>query len=431
MNKPKEITVKLVLEEELFPTLFKMDKDCLGEVCFEIFKTGYYHTYPSEMNLTNHFLNHKLENSNKLIQENMHKHTDSIKLDLEQIKSKVSYADLDEKFDKISYILEELLGINNNSCKKGKLSEEMIYQMLKNKFKDYTIEETRSIPHCGDAIINIPFNNQNVRVMVEIKNYTATVNKTEIDKLKYDMKRVNIKYALMISLKTGFVGYKQMDIDEFTHNDEVYNIIYLPNLLGQVDKIEACMIMIKRLIEHNEKIKVGRPSYTVIQDQVRHHLQELDNVYTDFSIFKDSYYNMEKSIRKTLHDYYIELRNYEIKMKDRINTVWKAINADFNKVESDLINVNSIEGLNKNMNMINEVLIKNRYHLEKTKNKKSFLIIDELDMMVGTLIKQTKIIQLRFSEPKFNYTITTAKAVKEQLITFDSMFKEAIKTLEG
>lgn len=46
-------------------------------------------------------------------------------------------------------------------------------------------EDKSQIPHSGDAWLIL---SDNKIVMIETKNYTSTINKSEIEKMEYDMK---------------------------------------------------------------------------------------------------------------------------------------------------------------------------------------------------------------------------------------------------
>lgn len=429
----KEQLVKLYINNDDFPMLFKLDKSQLGNLCYDIFKRGYESYFPDKDAVDKQL------------------YSESIKYDLQRIQSDLNKANIDEKLDKFSNILENLLGITNSSSKKGEASENMIYGMIRAKFKDYALEETRHLPHNGDAILNIIHNDQNgsdhsdhtnsqnnyTQVMLEVKNYTKTVDRDEIDKLIYDMKYTHIRYAIIISLRSGFINRKQMSIQEFQYNDETYTIIFLPNLFGQIDMIEASIILVQRIIDlHNSRQNKTQSNLEIkwLYNHVIEHLKELDIVYKDFEQFKQKYYVLENSIKQNLHDYYFALRGYEMDIKNRINSIWKSINKDFDKAEEDVMNKDIIVEkisdlkkntkfkLSKNISLIFEILMKNGYHISSTHNKKFWHVLDKDRLIIGSALRDGDILQINIiGDNKLSYNIPTVGNIKNDLVKLDTI----------
>ena len=53
--------------------------------------------------------------------------------------------------NEIDESIKKLFGLNSSSNKKGEISENIIYELFKNKFKNYSYEKTRHIPHNADG----------------------------------------------------------------------------------------------------------------------------------------------------------------------------------------------------------------------------------------------------------------------------------------
>jgi hypothetical protein len=82
------------------------------------------------------------------------------------------------------------------SSVKGQIGENVVYDILVEKFPDFTIENTSKVGHCGDIQILLP---NYSKVIVEVKNYNKTIDTSELDKLKYDMKFNKCNYAIFVS----------------------------------------------------------------------------------------------------------------------------------------------------------------------------------------------------------------------------------------
>src|SRR3972149_6914600 len=150
--------LKLHIDINNFPMLFKINNNDLGELCYYIFERGYKSYFPSQ--------------------------------DLQE-------QNINNQFTLLTQNLQNMLGIESH--KKGVIGEDMVYNIIKNKFKDHTLEITRHEPHKGDGIIWI----NDRKIMLEIKNYTKTVDRDELETLLYDMEYNNIDYALFVSLKSS------------------------------------------------------------------------------------------------------------------------------------------------------------------------------------------------------------------------------------
>ena len=418
----KKKILKLYIDEYNFPRLFNIKNENLREICFDIFKKGYDNYFPE-----------KTDSDTNLL-KNLDYHTDSIKLDIAKLNNHLEGVDFDNKLEQFSNILEELLGITTNSSKKGKMAEDMIYKMLKNKYKDYTIEETRGMPHHGDGIINIPKDNGIDKVMIEIKNYSKPVNSDEIEKLKYDMKFTNIKYSLFLSLRSGFVGKKQMSIEEFISDNKTYYIIYVPNIMGEFGKVEATITLIERLIEL-EKNNKNKKNIKWLETNITNYLQELDKLYTDYTILKNKYHKMEKSIKDSLSEYYLEMRSYEVELKKKINLVWKSVNSELGKVKKDLIidekTDRIINSLKKKKSQINRtivkvihILVKYNYELEliNINNKDSLFSIIYKNNVLGRINKKNKEVKVTLNDPYIILNIKNSYNDKD-LATFENILE--------
>ena len=95
-----------------------------------------------------------------------------------------------------------LLSRGQNSTLKGKEGEEFIQGKLNMLFPQAEIEDTHSIPHRGDFIVR----EDDFNMMIENKNYSRNVQKSEIDKFYNDIDNPansDIQCAVLVSLNTG------------------------------------------------------------------------------------------------------------------------------------------------------------------------------------------------------------------------------------
>ncbi len=426
----KSKIIKIRIDEDNFPMLFKIDKEELGSLCFNIFEFGYNMFFPSKDDRNNTQINNLIQNNQEVLIKNMDYRTDSIKNDIQKIENKMCEIEIEDKLEKFSTILDQLFGISNNSSRKGKLTEDVIYTIMKNKFKDYTFQETRNIPHSGDAIINIPKNNKIVKVMIEIKNYNNTVDTEEINKLKYDMKQNKIKYSIFISMKSGFVGKKQLSFEEFTSNNELYTILYVPTLSDDINKFEVSIIMMDRIVDFQLNHNTNFKHIKWLENSIVNNLAELDDIFLEFNDLKNSYLKVERSVKQSLAEHYLSLVNYESNLKVKINRIWKSVNSDFESARKELLASNKMDSIlesikqeknNKNLIKIIQQLMKYGFCIGKTDIGNLFYILSSANDIVGTILKDSKIIEVSFNNPKIKLRVDTKKKIDTEIITINGI----------
>jgi hypothetical protein len=405
--------VKLHIDEDNFPALFSIKNDELGDMVYKIFTLGYQTYFPHFDKITT--------------QQTNNQHTDILRYDIDKIGQKLDRIDIQDKITHFYDIVDDLFGISNNVSKKGRLSEDLVYKIFKTKFKDYAFEETRGVPHSGDGILIIPRGKTVEKVMVEIKNYNKNVDTDEVNKLVYDMKYKEIKYAVILSLKSGFVGKKQMDIKEFYHNNTVYTIVFVPYVMDEISKIEASILLIERLMEYHNKTNKKTSELGWLEERIFSHLYQLDNMYNNYVDLKQKYNKMENSIKQCLHDYYLDMRSYETDLKTNINKIWMLVEEDFGKAEKELIKDNQMDKLMfnnkkscKNFSLILEILVKYNYSVEQT-DPTFYFILNCDKNVVGTISKTNKTVQLIMMKPRFDLTVDIKKNVAVELINLDTL----------
>ena len=133
----KEFTIKITKEKH--PRLFELYKKDLNKRITQIFDFGYNAFYP-----------------------------DLLETEDTEIFQR------DAQLNKAVDIMTKLLGIANNSSKKGELAENILEEHFEKYYINIKFKSTAKIPHSGDGWLYLPNNNI---IMIESKNYTTSVNK--------------------------------------------------------------------------------------------------------------------------------------------------------------------------------------------------------------------------------------------------------------
>ena len=316
-----ELSIQLKLLVDKYPLLKTIKDDEMEKFVENVFDYGYKILYP------------EIDDQVKYKSELEALTRKEITNQIEELKEKLDDNEVGLKLDNLSDILEKFLGLSNNSNKKGEITEDIIYQILTTKYKDLSYEKTRHIPHSGDGILMFP---NKLKTLVEIKNYTSTVKKEEIDKFEYDLKFNNINFGLFISLKSSIQGHSQLSYQKMIHNDKEYHMIFVSHVSNEMSKIDAAMLVLNRLFELDNN-EINKTKLDWIQNQINSHFKELVKVSERTTFLKDQFISMETNIKDNLNNYYTIIRDYQYEIDQKINQIWFKMNSDFGKAEDELV----------------------------------------------------------------------------------------------
>lgn len=236
---------------------------------------------------------------------------------------------MNESIKQLQQVTKDIFGFSKISQKRGEIGENMIYTIFQNDYQNYSLEKTNHVSHSADAIIITPNND---KFLLEIKNYQNVVDQREIIKLKNDMENTNINYALFISIQSGIVGKKTIDIEKFIKNDKEYIIVFCSYIFDEPHKLHSSITLLESLI------KIKSEKYNYIKDDIIETIKEITEIYDLVQNLNSQYLLIENNIKDQLSNFYIIIRDYQLKIKDKINKISKKI--------EDTIYINSEEFIN-------------------------------------------------------------------------------------
>ena len=267
-------------------------------------------------------------------------------------------------------------------------------------------------------------------MITEIKNYVNTVDTDEIEKLRHDMRYNKIKYSIFVSIKSGFVGKREMSIEEFKYDDDVYTILYVPNLFNDLNKMEASVILIDKIIDYHITQRNDFVSLKWLENSVISHLTKLDVLYTEYNKLKNSYFKMEKNIKQAINDHYASVASYENILKQKINDTWTSIHKDFGEAEkeligtkkSDIINILKVNPGNKNIIRIVQTISKHGMYVQESGIPNLWHIMNvQDDAICGTILKNSKNVQISFQNPKITFDVDIKKKIDSDVMVLDNL----------
>jgi len=319
--KNKDIKqIKFNIDKKLYPKVVSFEDNELDIIAKQLFDDWYQKKYAKNMDFSDQF--HKYENKIK-----------------EEIDDK--FLIVTNNINELNKTTKDLFGISQNSQKKGEMMENIIFDYFQNNLQNYTFIKTNQIPHNADGHIITPDKQD---ILLEIKNYQGVVDKKEIEKLKFDMQYTKIKYGLFLSIQSGIVGKKTIDIEYFNDKEEnTYYIIYVSYVLDEQHKIQSGISILETIYKFNTIYKNTRLNY--IEDKLLDNLKDISLISDVITNLRKQYQTLEGKIKDNMDDYYQLIRDNEISIKQKINTLWENITTDLEKTKEILIKYDDYDTL--------------------------------------------------------------------------------------
>ena len=393
-----EITLKLNSKD--FPILQTIKKKDINKLILDIFHTGYKLYFPDKNKISEKQEYEELRHSIVSLREEI---ADSDLTDIGDI----IISKINEKIEPLNNSLSKLLGLETASCKKGELGENIIQNAFKTRFGDIMYEDKSQIPHCGDAWLIL---SDNKIVMIESKNYTSTINKSEIEKMEYDMKHNNIRFCLFLSLNASIQGFRDMDFHTFTHNGNMYFAIIVSHLSNNINKLDLAFIMIRKLID----IMSSPDKFPWIQKKIHDGLNRVNEIISKNYLLRDNFYIMEKSIYSAMDMYHKELRNYQYELEESIKLITEEINSTMaesvnkDKTVKDIMLKHKDKKIYQVVSHLSDIIIKKNWEIKIIDDNKYELYCK--DEKIGYFDVQLKKVKIYFISNQLDLTFNAANS---------------------
>ena len=264
---------------------------------------------------------------------------------------------------------------------------------FKTRFVDVIYEDKSQIPHSGDAWL---FLSDNKVVMIEIKNYSNTINKHEIEKMEYDMKYNNIRFCLFLSLNAPIQGFRDMDFHTFTNNGNMFFAIMVSNLSNNINKLDLAFIMIRKLID----IMNSPDKFPWIQKKIHEGLNRVNEIIAKNYLLRDNFYTMEKCIYSAMEVYHKELRNYQYELETTIKLLTEEINSTMDesinktKIVNDSMLKHKDKKIYKVVSQLSDIIQKKKWEIKTIDDNKYELY--NKDEKIGYFEVQLKKVKINF-----------------------------------
>jgi hypothetical protein len=181
--------------------------------------------------------------------------------------------------------VNELLRKMENSSSKGKISENLLYNILNPLYPTAQIDSVGTVKETGDIIMT---RKDKPSILFENKNYDKNVGQEEVRKFLRDVENQNCS-GIMLAQHFGIVNKDNFEIE--IHNNNV--LVYLHKVEYDADKIKAAV----DIIDHFKSTLVDMESDN--GDSIQLSKELLDDINKDYQGFVAN----KLSHIKTIKDY--------------------------------------------------------------------------------------------------------------------------------
>ena len=117
---------------------------------------------------------------------------------------------------------------NKSNKRKGNIGEKWLYEVLKEDFPTYHIEDAHGKGYQGDYIMTMERDSKEIKILYDAKFYEkdAKVLKKSVDQIKRDMNLTKCNIGILVSLNGGIVGIPHLEIECFENNKVMVGIHY-------------------------------------------------------------------------------------------------------------------------------------------------------------------------------------------------------------
>jgi hypothetical protein len=184
---------------------------------------------------------------------------------------------ISNRIDRVNIELEKIFGVKGSSNVKGKLGESIVEQHIQTAFPDYEVIDMSYTAHEADYHITTDFG----KVLLEIKTYSASVNKEQIEKLYNDIDRTGMGLAIFLSTTSGIVGKKHIQWEIYGKNRTI--ILYVPNSSLTQQGIVFSILFLKALVNAGIN-KEGVNTFYKSEEELHNLLVMFEDFYSELEV---------------------------------------------------------------------------------------------------------------------------------------------------
>lgn len=260
-------------------------------------------------------------------------------------------------------LIEALCIKSEKSANIGKYGEHKFSEICQKLPGNYTIQDTSKQGKMGDFIINYSNNGVVKKVLVDIKNYSITVPKKEIEKFHEDITYGSYDAGLMISYNTKFVGIAEhIFIDDVCLPTGKIPIMYLST------KDESIILTAIELIT-NKVIVTDQKNMDINSIEIL--IESINNSLANSAIVRRNLSDLQMTVSKNIQKCQENLMAHEMVVKKSIKEMSKYISKI---MVDDLTKI--APKIESRIDNIDEKILSNSSNFDNTSNFSNSSIFD-------------------------------------------------------
>ena len=249
---------------------------------------------------------------------------------IESVKSQQNITEkiiqpITSRIDKMNEEVEKIFTVKGTSNNKGKLGESLISGHIQTAFPHYEVIDMSYQAHEADYHINSDFG----KILLEIKTYTSSVNKEQIEKLYNDIERTGVGLAIFLSTTSGIVGKKNIEWEVFGKNNTI--ILFFPNSGLTQQGVVFSILFLKALVESGIN-KENSNTFYKSDEEVYTMLRMFDEFYSELvcisekqSKLRYEISNVKQQVDKLLDELYKQSFELELDQKRSLEKMYGKI----------------------------------------------------------------------------------------------------------
>lgn len=223
------------------------------------------------------------------------------------------------------------------------------------------------IPHCGD----IEFSLHGESVLLDVKNYESDVGTQEVQKLYNDCNKNNIRYALLVSLKSNISKKKTFSMEK--SGDVTMLFLRVQNESDLKYAINTLSVIIHSDQHHTDQY--------INKDKLEKCVNNIDEQMRSITSMRMKCVEFHQSTEKFTKDMIESLNEHHKNIQNSLDELYDEIKVPSHNQCSDISTLEKEFEYFKDWKYIFDDLFQNGYSLHMTKNRKELHVYTESNIV--------------------------------------------------
>jgi hypothetical protein len=329
------------------------------------------------------------------------------------------------RIDQVNTQLEKIFSVKSSSNTKGKLGESIIENHIFTAFPHYGVHNMSQTPHEADYQIQADYG----KVLLEIKTYSHTVNRDQIEKFYKDIERTGIQLGIFLSTTSGIVGKPHIEWELYGKSKAI--LLFFPNSSLSMDAVVFSFLFLKALVDSGINKQTSTMTITKSNEEIIELFKMFDTFYKNLSAviekqskLKFQIQTIKTSINKSIDELYKQSFDLELELTSTIDCIYSNLREKMLEYESPIENYSLLDShlelekalqsltikstqviaVKKLFSILEKLEFGYKMYIDKEKNK--MVVLDSSRIIQFQLVIQKTKIDLLFNIPKDSCSIS-------------------------